>query len=89
MNTVLDMLKIDLGVNHTQRDEYFTKLIASCNAELTSKGVVIDVTKTEDIMLLSDYAAWKYRKRTEDVPMSKNLSLQIRNRKMKGRAAIV
>ncbi|MEG0854413.1 MAG: hypothetical protein RSF82_11100 [Angelakisella sp.] len=89
MNTVLNMLKIDLGINHTMRDEYFTELLNSCQAELISKGVTLDLAKPEDIMLLSDYAAWVYRKRTEDVPMAQNLTCRIRNRKVKGRATIV
>lgn len=89
METVLKMLKIDLGINHTIRDEYFSKLIESCNAELKNKKIILDLAKAEDIMLLSDYSAWIYRKRMENVPMAQNLINRIRNRQVKGRAVDV
>lgn len=88
MDTVLQMLKIDLGINHTLRDEYFEKMIAANFKELSSRGVKLDLENVEDIMLLSDYCAFVYRKRMEDVPMSRNLSLRISNKKIKGRCGV-
>lgn len=88
MDTVLQMLKIDLGINHTLRDEYFKKMIVANSKELNSRGVKLDLEKAEDIMLLSDYCAFVYRKRMEDVPMSRNLSLRISNKKIKGRCGV-
>ena len=85
MDIVLQMLKIDLGINHTLRDEYFKKMIEANFKELSSRGVKLDLEKSEDIMLLSDYCAFVYRKRMEDVPMSRNLALRISNKKIKGR----
>lgn len=85
METVLKMLKIDLGLNHNLRDEYFTKLIEGSMEDLARKGVVLNLEKVEDIMLLSDYCAWVYRKRTEDVPVARNLVARIRQRQMRGR----
>lgn len=87
METALQMLKIDLGINHNLRDGYFNNLLVSQQKEIESKGIVLDLTLTEDIMLLSDYSAWTYRKRTEDVEMAQNLKLRIRNRVIKGRAS--
>lgn len=89
METVLALLKIDLGITHTLRDTFFTALLQSSQTEIESKGIILDLANIEDQMLLSDYAAWKYRKRQEDVGMSQNLSVRIRNRIVKVRSAYV
>lgn len=89
METVLNLLKIDLGITHTLRDTFFTTLLQAVQKEIESKGITIDLTNTEDQMLLSDYAAWKYRKRQEDVGMSQNLLFRIRNRVVKARSTYV
>ena len=68
------------------RDEYFNELISSCNAELKRKGITIDVNNSEDIMLLSDFSAWRYRKRNEDAPLPNNIRYRIINRQMRERA---
>lgn len=86
MDVILQLLKTDLGICHNKRDEYFKKLIESCRLELKDKGIIIDENNTADVMLLADYAAWEYRKRTEDVPMAQHLKHRIRNRLVKGRA---
>lgn len=88
METVLQMLKTDLGINHTLRDDYFNNLIKSCENELASKAITLDLEMPDDMMLLSDYSAWIYRKRAENVPMAQNLVLRIRNRQVKGRASL-
>jgi len=84
--TILALLKIDLGITHTLRDTFFTALLQSSQTEIEGKGIVLVLTDIEDQMLLSDYAAWKYRKRQEDVGMSQNLSVRIRNRIVKVRS---
>jgi len=86
MDTVLILLKIDLGITHNLRDEYFLTLLISCEQELAGKGIRLNLTDSQDQILLSDYAAWQYRKRTEDTPLSNNLKWRIRNRIVKGRA---
>ncbi len=88
MEIVLDLLKLDLGVTHTHRDTYFNALITRCEKEIRRKGILLDLTDTEDQMLLSDYAAWTYRKRQENIPMAQNLQLRIRNRIIKARSEI-
>lgn len=88
METVLQLFKIDLSINHDMRDELFRSLLISCQKELETKGIEIDLSKVEDQMLLSDYAAWIYRKRNEDVGLSKNLDWRIKNRIIKGRANV-
>lgn len=87
METILLLFKIDLGVTHDKRDTYFNALINSCVKELKGKGVALDFEDVEDQMLVSDYALWRYRNRQQNVSLSNNLQLRIRNAIVKGRAA--
>lgn len=84
-DTVLPLFKMDLGITSTVKDDYFVKLIESAVSELDKKFSV-DIGSIEDIMLISDYAAWRYRKRQSDEPISKNLNMRIRNRIARRRA---
>lgn len=86
METVLEMLKVDLGITHNLRDTYFNAQISACQNELAEKGIVLDLDTVSDQMLLADYTAWKYRNRTEDKPLADNLKWRIRNRIIKERA---
>lgn len=86
MNTVLELFKLDLGITHTLRDTYFYTLIESARKQIEDKGIVLDESLLDDQMLIVNYAAWMYRKRQEDVPLSRHLQQQIRNRIIKGRA---
>ena len=86
MDEVLKLLKLDLGITHNKRDAYFIALLDSAVLELKRKGVVLSLTEADDQMLLSDYAAWLYRKRQDDVPLAKNLKLRLMNRKVRARA---
>jgi hypothetical protein len=95
MEQVLAMFKADLGITSTARDVYFTNFILSQKAELEKKGfnLLIEIAgetpaNIEDVMLLSDYAAWLYRKRTENIPLSQNLQYRIRNRIVKARSEL-
>lgn len=86
MNEALKLLKLDLGITHDKRDAYFNALLNAALLELKRKGVVLDLAGADDKMLLSDYAAWLYRKRQEDVPLANNLKWRLMNRKMRSRA---
>ncbi|MDX8291422.1 hypothetical protein SLL00_16550 [Metabacillus indicus] len=77
---LLALLKLDLGITHTLRDAYFLTLIQSAQQEIERTGIVLDYANVGDQMLTVDYAAWSYRKRQEDVPLSKNLKLRMNNR---------
>jgi hypothetical protein len=89
MDTALKLLKIDLGITHTLRDDYFNALLISCKTEIENKGAVLDLSTVEDSKLLSDYACWTYRKRQEDVELGRSLQLRIRNKIMQARSNYV
>ncbi|MED4016994.1 hypothetical protein [Sutcliffiella cohnii] len=86
MNNLLILLKLDLGISNNARDEYFLSLIDSSKAEIERRGITLDFQDIEDQMLVSDYAAWQYRKRQEDVPLARNIIARLRNRIIKERA---
>ena len=60
METVLQLLKIDLGISHNLRDAFFIAQIGACKVEIESKGITLDLATVEDQVLLSDYATWRY-----------------------------
>ena len=80
MQTILHLLKIDLGITHTLRDSFFIQLIKSTIKEIERRGISLDLTMADDQMLVCDYAAWTYRKRVEDAPLASNIQHRLRNR---------
>lgn len=86
MGQILSLLKADLGITHDKRDAYFNALLQSAKIELEGKGMNLNIEDTADMCLISDYAAWSYRKRGEDVGLPRNLQRRIRNKVIKRRA---
>lgn len=85
----LIMLKSDLGISHNARDDYLTSVLEACLKELASRGVSLDIDgSVEDEMLLSDYAAWRYRNRDKPISLAQNLQIRINNKKAKGRCKL-
>lgn len=87
MDKILKLFKIDLGINHDKRDEYFTVLISSTISQLERKGIT---SKGDDDLdytfLVADLAAWTYRNRQENIPMAENIKQRIRDRIVVNRA---
>lgn len=83
METLLTLLKLDLGITHDLRDVYYMKLLESAKKELENTGMSLDENLSEDSMLIVDYAAWKYRKRQENIPLARHLQFRIHNKVIK------
>jgi len=81
-STLLELLKLDLGITHNLRDTYFSKMLVAAQKELERMGIVFSDTDMpdDDVFLIVDYAVWTYRKRQEDIPLSRNLQYRINNR---------
>ncbi len=86
MEQVLRLLKLDLGIKSTARDDYYKAFLQSNANELGGSGVKLDLSKDEDMMLLSDYCAWLIRHKETGEEMPKHLERRINNRKIRGRA---
>ncbi|PEQ33413.1 hypothetical protein CN467_22130 [Bacillus cereus] len=82
-DTLLNLLKLDLGITHNLRDAYFNNLLVSSQNEIERTGIVLDFESVDDQMLTVDYAAWSYRNRQLDNPLSRNLKFRINNRVIK------
>lgn len=85
MDTLLNLLKTDLGITHNMRDSFFIQLIKGIKIEIERRGITLDDNSADDQMLIVDYAAWSYRKRQEDIPLAKNIQHRLRNRIIKER----
>lgn len=81
---VLALFKHDLGITSTAKDEYFKSLISACKTELEKK-FPINLSEIEDMMLLSDFSAWRYRNRISGEAIPRNITERIRNRSIRGR----
>lgn len=80
LTNCLQLLKLDLGITHNLRDTYFSNILNTAEMELTKMGVDLTSSTVEDTQLVVDYAVWQYRKRQEDVGLSRNLKFRINNR---------
>jgi hypothetical protein len=80
MDTILHLLKLDLGITHNLRDAFFIQLLKSSVQEIERRGINLKLEKADDQMLIVDYAAWTYRKRQEDIPLANNIQHRLRNR---------
>jgi len=85
MDTLLQLLKIDLGITHNLRDAFFILLLKGTIEEIERRGITVDKTAADDQMLIVDYSAWTYRKRMEDIPLANNIQHRLRNRIIKER----
>ena len=86
MEQVLKLLKLDLGIKSTAKDDYYIAFLQSNASELGDSGVKLDLSKEKDMILLSDYCAWLIRHKETGEEMPKYLERRINNRKIRGRA---
>ena len=83
---VLIIVKQDLLIQSSVRDDYLRIMIQSCYQELINRGVSLS-DSVDDILLLADYVSFRYRHRTDNSPIPQNLQLRIYNKKLQGRLA--
>lgn len=79
---VLTILKSDLEISTSGRDEYLSSLIDLAETAISREGITLDIEgATDDAMLVESYAAFLYRKRREDVyAMPRSLRYLLNNR---------
>ena len=77
----LTMLKQNLEITNTIRDEYLRTLICAAEKDLLRHGITAPDEKSHDYTnLVVMYAAYYYRKRAEDAaPMPRMLKWAIHN----------
>lgn len=77
--TMLQMLKIDLGITTDIYNDRLTQYITAAKAELEREGVVL-TNSIADGNLVIQYAAWMWRKRDTGEGMPRMIRWQINNR---------
>ncbi len=81
MDTMLNMLKVDLGIlSTTVYDERLQQLLQYAQRRINSKGVVLNLDDIEDAQLCVMYAAWLWRKRESGEGMPRMLRYTLNNR---------
>lgn len=77
--TLLSMLKIDLGITTTAYDERLTQYIESAKTEIAREGAVIGET-VDDAQLVVMYAGWMWRRRDTGEGMPRMLRYALNNK---------
>lgn len=79
-STMLQMLKIDLGITTTAYDERLTQYLASARKAIEIEGITLDDSVVSDGNLVVMYAAWLWRKRDSAEGIPRMLRWQLNNR---------
>lgn len=80
MDTMLTMLKIDLGIKGTAYDHRLTQYLQYSRGEVEGKGVTLDIDDIQDQQLVVMYAAWLWRRRDSGEGMPRMLRYTLNNR---------
>ena len=79
--TMLMMLKTDLGIKTQAYDGRLGQYLKSAEAEIKREGVnLLPSTSVDDANLIIQYAAWMWRKRDSGEGMPRMLRWAINNR---------
>ena len=79
-STMLDMLKVDLGISTTAYDNRLAQYLQSALAAIETEGVTVDTSDIQDVNLAIMYAAWLWRKRDTGEGMPRNIRWILNNR---------
>lgn len=82
METMLTMLKTDLGIRTTTAyDERLGQLLTAAQAAIRKEGAsTLDASDPLDMQLIVMYAAWLWRRRDDMQGMPRMLRLALNNR---------
>lgn len=79
-STMLEMLKVDLGISTTAYDDRLAQYLQSALAAIETEGVTVDKEAVQDANLVIMYAAWLWRKRDTGEGMPRNIRWILNNR---------
>lgn len=79
--TMLRMLKIDLGITASAYDDRLGQYLQSAKSEIEREGLTLSVSDdVSDANIVIQYAAWLWRKRDTGEGMPRMLRWEINNR---------
>lgn len=79
-NTLLEQLKVDLGIVTDAYDNRLTQYLSAAKDQIEREGATLDNSSISDNMLMVMYAAWMWRKRDTGEGMPRMLRYQLNNR---------
>jgi len=83
--TMLEALKVDLGITTAAYDGRLMQYIDTAQAAIKEEGVDLDTKTLKDASLVVMYAAWMWRKRDTGEGMPRMLRWQLNNRLFAGK----
>mgnify|MGYP003437023742 CR=1 FL=1 len=78
-NTILELLKVDLGISGTAYDSRLTSLIEAAKESIKREGANL-TDSAGDNQLVVMYAGWLWRNRDTQTGMPRMLRFQLNNR---------
>lgn len=78
--TILLMLKIDLGVTTTAYDSRFLQLISAAEGYIKAEGAILDLESVDDMQLVKMYADYLWRRRDSQTGMPRMLRFALNNK---------
>lgn len=78
--TLLEMLKVDLGISTEVYDSRLIQYLNSTKDYITREGITLDDNAVSDSNLVIMYAAWLWRKRDTGEGMPRMLRWNLNNR---------
>lgn len=79
-DTILDLVKLRLGISTTVRDTYLMAIVNGVIKELEDeKGLVLDDTNSYHLLFIVDYATWRYQSRDSTGGMPRHLQFRLHN----------
>lgn len=85
---LLIMLKQDLEILHTSKDDYLKNLINLAKGMITREGIILS-DNIECNGLVAMHAAWLYRKRVSGDPMPRMLRAGLNNLLFSQKATVI
>lgn len=82
--SLIEMLKIDLGITTVAYDERLTSLIGTAREMIAREGITLR-DNYEDAQLIVMYAAWMWRRRDTMEGMPRMLRYALNNRVFAGK----
>lgn len=76
----MEMLKVDLGISTDAYNNRLGQYIDYAVEEIAREGIVLDVSKPNDLNLIAMYSAWLWRKRDSGDGMPRMLRYALNNK---------
>ena len=78
--TMLEMLKVDLGISTTAYDQRLAQYLTSAKDYIEREGITLNGEKISDMNLVVMYASWLWSKRDTNEAMPRMLRWNLNNR---------